>query len=70
MPVEPLFKTTVVIWTDYDPSILELDELAREAVSGDAYCSHQETHLVDDPTTDPNWDGTEFFDSSFYDKEG
>lgn len=57
-----LFKTTIVIWSDYDPSGIGLDDLAREAISGDAYCSKQAKELIRDPQKDPDWDGTEFFD--------
>lgn len=55
-----LWRTTIVIWTDYDPSDLEIDDLAREAVSGDAYCNHQTTETITNQSLFP---GTEFFDS-------
>ena len=56
-----LFKTTIVIWSDFNPRELELSTLAREAESGDAYCSSLKTVKITSPTTDPDWDGTEFF---------
>lgn len=58
-----LWKTRVIIWTDYDPENHELDELAREAVVGDAYCSSQNTNEVNAESLpdDPDWDGSEFF---------
>lgn len=61
-----LFKSTIIIWTDYDPAPrnIELSALAREAEVGDAYCSKQETELIVDPETDADWDGTEFFELS------
>lgn len=62
----PLWKSTIVIWTDYPPSETELDELARDAISGNAYCSKMHYAHVDDPTKDPDWDGTEFFDGTDY----
>lgn len=52
-----LYKTTIVIWTDYMPSV-EIDDLAREAVSGNAFCSEQETVEVRDPDEFPD---TDFF---------
>lgn len=55
-----LYKTTIVIWSEEDPSHLELEDLARDATSGDSYCSKQELARVD-PLSDPDWDGTEFF---------
>lgn len=57
-----LFKTTIVIWTDYDPEDADITYLATEAADGDAYCSSQRKTFVKDPTKDPEWDGTEFFD--------
>ena len=59
--MEPLYKTTIVIWTDFNPYRLELDDLAREAVSGDGYCSKQEITLVEDPSKDPDCPAMEFF---------
>ena len=67
MPKTPLFKTTIVIWSEFDPADLEIDELAREAVRGESYCSTAETTKVVDPLSDPNWDGTEFFEEGSYD---
>lgn len=57
-----LFKTTIVIWSEYDTSAIELEDLAREATSGEAHCSSSNSELVEDPKGDPDWDGTEFFD--------
>lgn len=57
----PLYKTTIVIWTNYDPHDLELDELVRDAVVGESYCSCSDTIVVHDPMSDHDWDGTEFF---------
>lgn len=59
--MKPLFKTTAVIWTEYDPSAVELSDLAREAENGSAYCSTLTAEPIADPDTDPDWDGTEFF---------
>ena len=63
LTVKPLFKTTIVIWTEYDPSGLELTELASQAKSGDGYCSSMTSALVAKPERDPAWDRTGFFDS-------
>lgn len=60
--MKPLYKTTVVIWTEYDPHQSELEDLARDATSGESYCSKAVTEVVNDPATDSDWDGTEFFD--------
>lgn len=58
-----LYKSTIVIWSDYDPSAraMELEEIARQAVSGDAYCSKMDCEIVSDPQNDSDWDGNEFF---------
>jgi hypothetical protein len=59
--MKSLYKTTIVIWTEYNPDLLEIEALAREAMAGDAYCSRQDLELVVHPEKDADWDGTEFF---------
>lgn len=59
--MRPLYKSTIVIWSEYNPSNTELDALARDAVVGDSYCSKSRFERVENPETDPDWDGTEFF---------
>lgn len=56
-----LFKTTIVIWSEFDGSSVEIENLAREAMNGEAYCSKSESVKVENPEQDPDWDGTEFF---------
>ena len=42
-----LWKTTIEIVTDYDPTnTLEIEDLAREATSGEAYCIRQTTEPI------------------------
>jgi hypothetical protein len=62
--LKPLYKSTIIIWSEYDPSALdfELSELAHEAETGDAYCSSMTCSRVAEPEKHPAWDGTEFFD--------
>lgn len=55
-----LYKTTIVIWSDFPASGFEIDYLAREAMTGDAYCSSQETEYI---TNQNEFPSTEFFDS-------
>lgn len=55
---DALYKTTIVIWTDWEPDYTEIDELAHAAVYGDAFCSETETEYVTDKNQFPN---TEFF---------
>ena len=59
--MRPLWKTTLVLWTDYNPKGVSILELAGEATEGSAYCSTDTAELVEDPEADPDWDGTEFF---------
>lgn len=62
-----LFKTSIVIWSDYDPTGMDLEDLARDAVSGLSICTKMERVPVDDPQADPDWDGNEFFNlAEFY----
>ena len=56
-----LYKSTIVIWSEYDPTKLELSHLARDAESGDAYCAKCHAEVVDAVENDPDWDGTDFF---------
>ena len=56
-----MFKTTIVIWSEFDPSDMELTDLGWEASSGDAYASVFKIESIDKPEADPDWDGTEFF---------
>jgi hypothetical protein len=57
-----LYKTTITIWSDFDPSEYNLQDLGFQADEGDAYCSNTTTEIVENPADDPQWDGTEFFD--------
>lgn len=65
--MRPLKKTTIVIWSEVDNPMAsddgDLADLASDAIDGDSYCSKQLTELVQDPTTDPDWDNTGFFDT-------
>lgn len=62
--IEPLVKFTAIIWApaDYFTRETDLEEVAWEADRGDCYCSKLEAELIDHPKSDPDWDGTEFFD--------
>jgi hypothetical protein len=60
---KPLFKTTIVIWSDFSQKTypIDLSALRRGAAVGEAYCSKLEIHRVITPEADDDWDGTEFF---------
>jgi hypothetical protein len=57
---EGLYKTAIVIWSRYPGNGTELSQLAREAESGDDYCSVYRSSLVTEPESDPDWDGHRF----------
>ncbi len=55
-----LYKHTIVIWSELG----QMDALATiggAADCGDAYCAKYDVDQVEDPSKDPDWDGTEFF---------
>lgn len=65
-----LYKSVIIIWSDTNPNKMELSDLARDAESGDSYCSQMKTSLIKDPVNDPDWDGTEFFEDNLsFDEE-
>jgi len=37
-----LYKTTIVIWTDFPTSSIGIEDLARETQVGDAFCESSE----------------------------
>lgn len=53
-----LYRTTIVIWTEYPTDSVELPDLAREATTGEGFCSEQECEEITDPNQFPD---TEFF---------
>lgn len=58
-----LWKTTIVIWSKFDPQTCELIELAKEATDGNAKCTKQESRCVQNVDNDPDSVGIgEFFD--------
>ncbi len=74
---EKLYKTTIVVWTEYkaddaassDPDGDALVSIAHDACHGEAYCSKFDCVEVVDPERDPDWDGTEFFGEQAEPKE-
>jgi hypothetical protein len=60
---QPLWKTTIVIWSEQQPPDgISLEEIGREADEGSYYCSRQGSEIIDQPSRDPAWDGTGFFE--------
>jgi hypothetical protein len=64
-----LYKSTIVIWSEYDPTKLELSHLALEAESGAAYCAKCHAEVVEAAEDDPDWDGTDFFGDGSEEKD-
>jgi len=56
-----LYKSTITIWSEFDPRDAELIQLAHEATAGVAFCSSNEVELVTNPDKFPN---TDFFRGS------
>lgn len=42
------YKTTIVIYSEFDPTQVELSDLAREATDGEAICVSSQTEQVED----------------------
>lgn len=61
MAKRALWKTEIIIWTSHDPSLIALDDLARDAVRNDALCTKQKSTLVTDVNEDNDWDGNQDF---------
>jgi hypothetical protein len=53
-----LYKTTLVIWSEFDPRRMENATLGRESDEGEAWSEPRRTELVDDPEYFPD---TDFF---------
>lgn len=57
----PLYKTTIVVWTPTPDPVY-----GRPDLDLPSYCSKNQTELVTDPATDPDWDlNVVFIDGDF-----
>jgi hypothetical protein len=65
MPSKPLWKTIIVVWSRYPGNNEELEDLAHDATSGDAYCSKYRSEQIAEPEKDVDWDGTQFFEEGW-----
>jgi len=66
----PLYKTTIVIWSQDDTGDEDLAVLCHDADEGGSYCSKQKCVLVKNPEEDADWDGTDFFDVEDDEEDG
>lgn len=56
-----LYKSTITIWSDFNPALVELSRLAEEAETGSALCTEFQPGAAD-PSGDPNEEALrEFF---------
>lgn len=46
------YKSTVVIWSEFDPNYTELQDLAYEATSGAAICTDHQVIYYEDPAAE------------------
>ena len=57
------YKTTIVIWSDFDPADYDIEDLSREALKEDAHLSVHKIEFIGAPEEDADWDGSDFFNS-------
>ena len=55
-----IWKRSITIYTDYDPEDVDIEDLSREAMTGNGYFTFQDEEL-DDPA-----DESDLIDSDFY----
>jgi hypothetical protein len=48
-----LYKTTIVIFSEFNPENYDIDDLALEATEGDAVCTEAKTELIANPSLFP-----------------
>jgi len=69
--MKPLYKTTIIIWSEYDTCGTSVRCLGDNVADRDAYCSKLSCQAVQNPEQDPDWEETDFFmgDSMFDEEE-
>ncbi len=63
--MKPLYKTTIIVWSPYDPTgVCTLQDLAEDATASDgqSYCSRMSSARINSPEIDPDWTENECFD--------
>ena len=60
--LRPLTKHVITIWTEPQDATRDLEQLAREAVRGSAFCTTHTQEVIQDPLTDPAPPSQDFFD--------
>lgn len=62
-----LRKHTIIIWSEVEVTKgnTSLEDLAREAVEGEAYCARHTEEIITNPEQDPDPPGDEFFGEDY-----
>jgi len=55
-PNKGLWKRVIIIWSEEDPSDMDIEDVSVAAMRGDAHLALDEIEFVDDPERDPDWD--------------
>lgn len=53
-----LWKTTIVVWSDFDPRSMESSELVRDGETGDSLIEESSTDFITDKS---KWPDIDFF---------
>lgn len=56
-----LWKTTIIIWSPFDPQEVDTTDLVRDADTGESYQSFTGHEFIHDPWSDPHAPSQEFF---------
>jgi len=59
-----IWKRSITIYTDYDPQDVDIEDLAREAMTGGGHYAYQDEEL-DDPATESDLIESEFYHQCF-----
>jgi hypothetical protein len=59
-----IWKRSITIYTDYDPQDVDIEDLAREAMTGNGYFIYQDEEL-DDPSNEVDLVDSEFYHQCF-----
>jgi hypothetical protein len=58
-----LWRTTIVVWSAYDPQTLEIANLIHDAVDGQAIITKQDSELVSNPYMQEDGPPEDFFET-------
>jgi len=58
MTSKKLWKTTIVVWSDRNPHLMETSDLVRDAEAGESWMESSDSEYVEVPD---DFENTEFF---------